>query len=205
MLASGLRRIVALSLAALVPLAMAQNTGVAVVFGTGSVSLNGATLANSNAVVPGDVIQTRENGTATISASGSSVVLEANTIVRFQGQGVALDRGAVWVATGQKLPVDARDFSITPVSNQWTQFYITRASGSIGIMARKNDVVVNCGSTSVTVKAGQQLSRPDADNCGLISKKGGAPPAANGPIVTSGSIAAGAFAGAVGIVDLKLC
>lgn len=152
---------------------------------TGPVFLNGARLSNSNAVVAGDVVQTRENGTAAINGPGASIAVEPNSILRFQGQSVALDRGQISVATGNGLSVNARDFKITPVSNIWTQFYVTRAGGTIGIVARKNDVTVNCGSASTTVKEGSELTRDDADNCGTGAKKAGAPAAAKAPILTS--------------------
>jgi hypothetical protein len=183
---SVLQRCICLVVFGLVPVAFAQNTGVAVVNSTGSVFLNGAQLSNSNAVTAGDIVQTKETGTATINAPGTSIAVESNSILRVQGQSVALDRGQISVATGNGLSVNARDFKITPATNNWTQFYVTRSGGTINIIARKNDVTVNCGSGSDTVKEGHQLSREDADNCGLIAKRAGAPTAAKGAILTSG-------------------
>ena len=183
-----LRKVVSGVLILLTPCALfAQDKGAAVIYGTGSVYLNGAALSNSSAVTVGDVIQTRDNGVANINAPGATLVVESNTIVRFQSGGFALDRGSVSVATGKGLSVFARDLKITPVSNDWTEFYVTRASGSIQIIARKNDVTVNCGSSSgTTVKQGQQISRDDAGDCGVIAKQaGGAPSAAKGPILDS--------------------
>lgn len=176
----------------------AQGAGTAVLFGTGSVYLNGAQITNSSAVTPGDVIQTRENGAANINAPGSSVVVESNSIVRYQGEGFALDRGNISVATGNGVSVLARDFKITPASGGWTEFYVTRSNGSIGIIARKNPITVSCGASSISVKEGQQISRDDAANCGLLSKGNGAPPAAKGPLITQdraewGAIGAGAL------------
>lgn len=183
-----LQESVCLALVMLSPFAFAQTTGVAVLSGTGNVYLNGGLLSNSNAVVAGDVIQTKDNGTAAINGPGGSVAVEPNSIVRFQGQSVALDRGQISIGTGQGLTVNARDFRITPVSNEWTQFYVTRTGGSINVIARKNDVTINCGSSGAErVQEGHQISRLDADNCGLIANKGaGAPTAARGPILTSG-------------------
>ena len=113
-------------------------------------------------------------------------MVESNTIVRFQSGGFALDRGGVSVATGKGVSVFARDFKITPASSDWTEFYVTRASGSIQITARKNSVTVSCGSNSSTLREGQQISRDDAADCGLVSKRGaGAAPAARAPILDS--------------------
>lgn len=161
-------------------------TAAGVIYATGTVYVNGAASTNSVALMAGDVVQTKDNGTANISAAGSSVAVDSNSIVRTQGDGFSLDRGSLSVATGKGLSVYARDFKITPVSNDWTQFYVTRSSGTIGIIARKNAVTVNCGSTTAMVKEGQQLSREDAASCGLAAEPGqGAPAAAKGPILTS--------------------
>jgi hypothetical protein len=197
-----LRKIVSGILVVLLPLALsAQTAGTAVVYGTGSVYLNGAQLTTSSATTAGDVIQTRENGFANINAAGSTAVVESNSIVRMQPDGFSLDRGSISVATGKGSSVFARDFKITPINNNWTEFYVTRTNGSIGIIARKNDVTVGCGSGSTTVKQGQQISREDAANCGLLARGNGAPAAAKGPIITpdramyGGLIAGGLLAG----------
>jgi ferric-dicitrate binding protein FerR (iron transport regulator) len=185
---SAFKKSIALLLVVFTPVLFAQNSGVAVLAGTGTVFLNGGQLSSSNAVVSGDVIQTQDNGTATVNGPGGSILIEPNSVVRFQGQGIALDRGQVSIATGKGFSVNARDFRITPVSNEWTQFYVTRTGGSINVIARKNDVTVTCGAAGAErVKEGKQISRDDADNCGLIAKGSGAPTAARGPILTSGA------------------
>ena len=166
--------------------ALAADGPAGVLYGTGSVYLNGSLLSNSSAVTTGDVIQTKETGAANLNAAGSSVVIESNTIVRFQSSGLALDRGSVSIATGKGMSVFARDFKISPVSGAWTEFYISRASGVIQIIARKNSITVSCGPTTTTIKEGQQVSRDDAADCGVVEKRGGgASPAAKAPILNS--------------------
>ena len=169
-------------------------TANAVLYGTGQVYLNGSQIANSMAVTSGDVIQTRESAAANLGAPGSSVVIQSNTIARFQNAGLSLDRGSVSVATGRGMSVFARDFKISPASGDWTEFYVTRASGVIQILARKNSVIVSCGANSSTVKEGQQLSREDAADCGIVQQHGpGAPAAAKGPLLSSPWVEYGAL------------
>jgi hypothetical protein len=182
-----IRKLTSVFLVLLTPSALFAVEGdTAVLYGTGAVYLNGAQLATSSAVTNGDVIQTKETGAANLNAAGSSVVIQSNTIVRFQSGGLALDRGSISVATGRGLGVFARDFKITPASDSWTEFYISRASGVIGIIARKNSITLSCGVNTSTLKEGQQVSRDDAANCGLVEKPGaGATPAAKGPILDS--------------------
>jgi hypothetical protein len=183
-----LRKLIACGLVCLLssPIFAQESAGTAVLYGTGQVYLNGSQLTNSASVASGDVIQTRESAAANLSAPGSSLVIQSNTIVRFQGSGLALDRGSVSVATGRGMSVFARDFKISPVSSDWTEFYVTRASGAIQILARKNSVTVTCGANTSLLKQGEQMSRDDAADCGIAQKHGpGAPSAAKGPLLSS--------------------
>ena len=183
----------------------AQETGAAVIYATGTVFLNGPELSNSSAVTVGDVVQTRDNGVANINAPGATVVVESNTIVRFQSGGFALDRGSVSVATGKAMSVFARDFKITPVSADWTEFYVTRVSGSIQIWARKNSVTISCGANTSTLREGQQVSRDDAADCGRVSKHGpGAAPAAKAPILDSRWVQVGGIGAGAGLLGWVL-
>ena len=158
-----------------------------VLYGTGSVYLDGAQLANSMPVMTGDVIEIKEVGVAHLDMSGSTAVIESNAIVRFQATGLSLDRGSVSIATGNSLSVSARDFQITPVSSAWTQFEVTRSGGVIQIAARKGSVTISCGVGAPTlIKEGHQITRADAQDCGLAQKAGsGAPTAVHGAILTS--------------------
>ena|SRR5258707_16396 len=75
------RKLVSWLLIALMPGAvLAADTDTAVLYGTGSVYLNGEQLSNSSAGTVGDVIQTKDTGAANLNASGSSVVIQSNTI-----------------------------------------------------------------------------------------------------------------------------
>ncbi len=101
---SMLRKLIACVLVVLAPAVMiSAQTGTAVLYGTGSVYLNGAQLSNFSAVTTGDVIQTKETGAANLNGVGASVVIQSNTIVPSQSGGLSLDRGTVSVATGERV------------------------------------------------------------------------------------------------------
>ena len=183
-----MRALICWALTLLMPSAIfAADASTGVIYGTGPVYLDGAQLANSAPVMSGDVIQTKEVGVAHLDLSGSIAIIQANAIVRFQAAGLALDRGSISVATGKSLSVSARDFQITPVSSAWTQFDVTRSGGVIQIAARKGSVTIRCGLGAPTfIKEGQQITRADAQDCGLSPKSGaGAPTAVHGPILAS--------------------
>ena len=167
--------------------AFAADGPAGVLSGTGSVYLDGAQLANSMPVMTGDVIETKELGVAHLDMGGSTAIIQPNAIVRFQAAGLSLDRGSVSMATGKSLSVSARDFEVTPVSSAWTQFEVTRSGGMIQIAARKNSVTIKCGMGAPTlIREGHQITRADAQDCGLTQKSGsGAPTAVHGAILTS--------------------
>jgi hypothetical protein len=177
-------------------LVLAQDVTAWVLFGNGTVYINGQQMTNSTAVMANDVIQTKDAGVAHLVGPGSSAMIQSNTIVRFESGGIALDRGTLSMATGKGSSVLARDFKISPASSSWTQYDVIRATGSVQIFARKGNITVSCGTGApTTVKEGQQISRLDASNCGLADKRGGgAPPAAQGPIITSATVEKGVAA-----------
>src|SRR5262249_31737073 len=148
----------------------------AVLYGTGSVYLNGAQITNSAAVTSGDVIQTKDTGAANLNAAGSTIVIQSNSIVRFQNAGLSLDRGSVSIASGKGMSVFARDFKITPSGDGWTEYYVIRSGGLIQIIARKSSITVSCGASSSSLKEGQQVSRDDAADCGIAGKAGAGAP-----------------------------
>ncbi len=183
-----MRALIGWALVLLMPSALFAADGPAgVIYGTGSVYLDGSQLANSAPVMLGDIIETKEVGVAHLDMRGSTAVIQPNAVVRFQAAGLSLDRGSISMATGKSLTVSARDFQITPVSSAWTQFDVTRSGGLIQISARKNSVTISCGVGAPTViKQGQQITRADAQDCGLSRKSSsGAPTAVHGPILAS--------------------
>lgn len=181
-----MRKLASLLLIWVMPGAIFAQSDTAVLQGAGSVFVNGTQLtAPSVAVTNGEVIQTKDVGTANLNAAGSNISIQSNTIVRYQSGGLALDRGSILVGTGRGLSVFARDFKITPTTGGWTEFYISRTNGVIEIFARKSSVTVNCGANTSTLKEGQQVSREDAANCGITEKSAGATPAGKGPLLDS--------------------
>lgn len=165
----------------------AADAQVGVVYGGGTVFLNGAQLSNSMPAMPGDIVETKDASVAHIDMNGSTATVQSDAIVRFRDGGLALDRGHIAMATGKSLSVFARDFQIIPVSSDWTQFEVERAGGLIHISALKRDVEIRCGAQAPTIiREGHKLTRADAQNCGLApDADSGAPPPAAGPILSS--------------------
>jgi len=64
---------------------MAADTGSAILRSTGGVWVNGMEVADSSAVFPGDLLETKPGFIANLDAEGSSILIQGESVVKFQG------------------------------------------------------------------------------------------------------------------------
>ncbi len=191
-----LRNAVCWMMLALFPLSLfAADSNAAMLYAKGTTWVNGGTVTDSTAVFPGDLVQTKSNSMANINASGSNVMVLSDSLVTFNGSGVAIDHGSVSVKTSRGLRTTAEDLTVAPVSTSSTEFDVTNAGGKVKIMALKGDVSISDDSGTTTLSQGQQTTR-DAPVTRKKRRNGGAAPAAGGGILDS-PIVVGAGAAAI--------
>lgn len=167
----------------LLPLSLlAADTGSAVVHSKGGVWVNGAEVADSTAIFPGDVLETKPGFVAELDAEGSAVLIQPESIVKFQGNFVSLEHGSVSVGTSTSMAVHVNCIRVEPIVNERTQYDVTDFSGTVEVAAKKNDVNITQGgalkkmssennaSQSATVHEGQQASRIESIACGAAPR-----------------------------------
>lgn len=183
---------------AVFPLSLfAANSGTAaMLYAKGTAWLNGGTVPSSSVIFPGDMVQTKPDSMANINASGSSVMISPDSLVKFDGDAVAVDHGGVSITTAKSLSTRAENLTVTPASSAWTEFDVRDTDGKVMIMARKGDVSINDGSSTTTLAQGQQTTR-DESATRKERRGGGAAPAAGGGIMDS-PIIVGAGGAAIG-------
>ena len=203
---SALRSAVCCLLAILFPAQMmlAGETASAMLYTNGAAWLNGSEVPKSAAVFAGDMLQTRPDSTASIQSNGSSVMVLADSLVKFEGPAVELEHGAVRVTTSRELAARAGDVTVKPVSNSWTEFQVTDVDGRVQIAANKGDVTVqDAQGTTTTVTQGQQTTKDDTADAEKKKKKhrkaAGAAPAAGGGIMSSPAVVYGGLGVAGGV------
>jgi hypothetical protein len=204
---SRLRSAVCCVLAILFPaqVMLGGETAAAMLYTNGAAWLNGSEVPKSAAVFTGDMLQTRPDSTARIQSNGSSVMVLADSLVKFEGPAVELEHGAVRVTTSRGLATRAGDVTVKPASNSWTEFQVTDVDGRMQIAANKGDLTVQDDQGTTTVTQGQQTTRDDTSDTGKKKKKRrrgtGAAPAAGGGIMSSPQVVYGglAAAGAIGV------
>jgi hypothetical protein len=191
---SALRKFVCWMMVVLCPLSLAAaDTGSAVLHSEGGVWVNGFEIAGSTVVFPGDLLETKPGFVANIDAEGSSVLVQPESVVKFQGTFLILEHGSVSVGTSTSMSVHVSCIKVEPVSSERTQYDVADVRGTVQVAARKNDVNMTVGgmsgvlqktqpqvssSQSTVVHEGQQATREESVACGAAPRPGGA---GNGP------------------------
>jgi len=193
-----LRNFLCWMMLAVFPLSLlAANPGAAMLYSKGPAWINGGAAPSSSAIFPGDLVQTK-GSMADINASGSSVMVLADSLVKFEGDAVAVDHGGVSVNTSKSLRTHVDNLSIAPASNSWTEFDVRDVDGTVQIMARKGDLSIDDGDGTTTLPQGQQTTRETATK---KKRRGtGAAPAAGGGILDSPIIIGAGGAAIAGLV-----
>jgi len=195
-------------LAALCPLSlMATDTGSALLHSEGGVWINGFEISGATAVFPGDLLETKPGFVANLDAEGSSVLIQPESIVKFEGNFLSLEHGSVSVATSTSMGVHVNCIKVEPVSIQQTQFDVTNVNNTVQVAARKSDVNITENSAlhktspqrgavrSATVRESQRASRDESAACGAGYK-----PDRSGPPLNSKWLEIGGAAAVAGAI-----
>ena len=178
---SVLRNLVSWTLIVLLPASLlAADTGSALLHSNGGVWVNGAEVADSTVIFPGDLLETKAGLIANLDAEGSSVLIQGQSIVKFERNFLTLEHGSVAVGTSTTMSVHVNCLKVEPVSNDRTQYEVTDVSGSVQVAARKNDVDIRqaggphkpsaaSSSQSGVVHEGQRAKRDESEVCGAAS------------------------------------
>jgi hypothetical protein len=162
---------------AILPESLMADDSAAILHSTGGVRLNGNPSPPSSALFPDDLVQTPSHSEATINAAGSTVMVNPDTVVQFEGIELHLDHGTLLVGTSRQLRVRVGCVTVIPVNPVWTQYDVTDVDGRVTVAARTSDVNIEArgskltqgqkgGSAErVTVREGEQKTREQ--NCAV--------------------------------------
>jgi len=143
---------------------------------SGTVRLNGTVLPQSTSVFTGDVIDTAADSVGSLSRSGSSVVVDPDSSVRYQDDGVSILKGTARVQTSKGLPAHAGPISVIPVTKD--ALFDVRTDGKTALItSRVGALTLTDGTESFTLGAGNTAKV----NVDVSQDQGQAPkPAAKG-------------------------
>jgi hypothetical protein len=204
-----LRLLVAWMLVVLVPQSLLGQTPVAVLHTQGGVWVNGYEARDASSVFDGDLIETKPAFSANLNLEGSEILIQEQSVAKFQKDEIALDHGGVVVGTSTQYRVKVKCITVEPVHPEWTQYEVIDTNGKVQVAAHKDDVHVKVvlamkkpstqpgeSNHDSIVHEGEQASYQESEACG-------APPPPKGPLSTFTS--PWVIGGAAGGVGLVLC
>ena len=168
--------------------------------------MNGAEVADSTSLFPGDILETKPGFVAELDAAGSAVLIRPESIVKFEGSSLGLEHGSVSVGTSTSMRVHVNCIRVEPVSNDRTQYDVTDTTGTVHVAALKKDVTITQGglrkasandaaSQSASVHEGEQATRIEATSCGAAARPGTPTSGMNAKWLEIGGGAAGGVLG----------
>lgn len=172
------------------PASLLAQTPSAIVHAQGGVWVNGYEAKDASAIFAGDLLETKPGFSATLNLDGSSVLIQPESVVKFDGDAVELDHGSVSVETSHSFKVLVHCITAVPVENAWTQYDVTDLNGSVEVSARTKDVNVkwergkgksspdNVGSQpapaqQASVHQGEQRKYDESEVCGVAARPNG--------------------------------
>ncbi len=200
---SFIRSFVCWAMTVMVPQSLLGQTPAAILHAQGGVWINGYEAKDSAAVFAGDLLETRPGFSANLTLEGSAVLIQAESVTKFQGDWVELDHGRVSVETLKSFQVRVHCIKVVPVANEWTQYEVTNVNGTVQVAAHKSDVNVQvegahrkpseetAGSQGGSVHEGEQRNYDESQLCGAPPRPTGAGSALNPKWIAIGAGGAG--------------
>ena len=185
---------------------VAADGNAAMLHSRGGVWVNDAEAVDSSPVFPGDRIDTRPGFVAELASEGSSVLIQPESILKFQGTFIELEHGSIAVGTSASLGVHENCIQVEPVSGERTEYKVKDTTGTIEIAAVRGDIkLTQVGRMrkaskqgalfrSAVLHEGQQEKRQESDCEG-----GSQAPSAGNSFPTKWLEIGGGVAGAVGL------
>ena len=126
--------------------------------------INHSTVPAFSGLFAKDLVETQKNATAIIRATGSTASINAETMVEFDVDELALDHGSLSVYTTRGLKVRVGCLTITPVNPaDSTTYEVMDVDGKVTVHATQNDVYIDARS-----KNPQQIKQPEHSNRDLV-------------------------------------
>jgi hypothetical protein len=208
------RNLVCVVMVVALPASMiAQDSSRAMLHSEGGVWLNGNPAPSSSAIFTHDLIQTQKESRAKIDVYGTTVEVQPETIVQFEGDELVLDHGSLLVDTSYLMRVRVNCLTVTPLAQAWTRYDVTDVDGKVTVAAHENNVLIHyqgaavrqskqAAFADVTVYHGEQATREE--RCGAAPKPSDAIDGKPGILDNNWAKAAGVAAIAI-LACLGLC
>jgi hypothetical protein len=158
---------------------LAQGSDRALLHSDGGTWLNGSPAPDTSAIFRDNLIQTQKAHSARIDAEASSIIVQPETVVQYEGEELMLDHGSLQLSTASQMKVRVDCITVIPLTADRTQYDVTDVDGKVKVSARKNDVKIRYAGgalrkskqgafSDVIVHEGEEATRDE--HCGAADK-----------------------------------
>jgi len=201
------RSAIATLLVVLLPASLLAVNPAAMAYTKGAVLLNGVPAPESSAVFSGDQVTTGKSSAANLVLNGSSVVVDPESTVLYEGNSFVLQGGGASVMTSKSMAARYGHVSVVPAAAVQTDYRVVQVQNNLVIAAELGAVKVidKEGETLVPQGKVMTVAFDDQGNNGDNNhrKRRAAPPPAQGTS-TSNAVLIGVAAAAGGAVIIYL-
>jgi hypothetical protein len=142
---------------------MASSAAAATLRGSGGISVNGSTVIPTSTVFKGDRIETAPNSAVTLSSNGSSVLVEQNSSLIFNGENVSFTTGGAIVKTTQGMVAKFQRIVITPGQSA-SRFQMLQMGNVLRVAALEGNLSIFDGrGGEIALNSGKQVDIPLGD------------------------------------------
>jgi len=134
----------------------AQTSG-AMLYATGNVTLNGASVEDASSIFAGDRLVTADSSMVSVNRNGSSVVVSPNSTIQYKKSAVEVIQGAAHVSTVNGMSAEVGDVTVAP-KDQSAKFDVVRVNNQLIVTSREGAVTVNDGSHTVMLQPGDHTT-----------------------------------------------
>ena len=142
---------------------------VAMLSGSGTVQINGASSPNTSTVFVGDKVATAKDSTVVLSSKGRTIILPENSSVTYGGKRVRLEYGQAFINAQPGTEAQLADLTITPAQADAKLEMMKSSGNKMVLVARAGSFNVTDGRHSLVLESGQALMSDDPQD------QGGAP------------------------------
>jgi hypothetical protein len=135
----------------------------AMLYARGETMLNGSSVPRSSALFSGDLVETRADSVANISATGSTVLVLNDSLIQYEGNTVKLEHGGVTISTSKSLATRVGTVHVSPAAGVLTEFEVRDIDGTVRIAARKGDLSISDDSGTTLLAQGQETTRDEPE------------------------------------------
>jgi hypothetical protein len=125
----------------------------AMLYASGTVTLNGVPVAKSTAVFDGDGIATAGASVVSINRNGSSLVVDPNSSIQYRDDGFSITKGVARVRTSKGMTAHWDSLSVIPKTGT-ASFEVSTDGKSILVSSREGSLTLTDGVETATLEPG---------------------------------------------------